>query len=341
VSHADIGRVFPEVVWHVEVPITRTAPAPMFLLSRLVRAHGFKVVLTGEGADEFLAGYDIFKEAKVRRFWARQPASQLRPKLLQRLYPDVMGSVDGRECYLAAFFRQHLTEIDSPIYSHVIRWQNNRRACRFLSQGARPTANALDGRAIEELLPARFRAWTHLAQAQYLETKIFLSQYLLSAQGDRVAMAHAVEGRFPFLDHRLVAFCNQLPETLKLRGLSEKYLLKKLGQRCLPPDIARRPKRPYRAPIHRCFFGHAHQDYVREILAPPQIKAAGLFDPAAVSRLVHKVENGHSLGETDDMALVGIISTQLLHRQFIDKFESRSLPENQPIKVCSNADLLN
>ena len=90
-THADIGRVFPEVIWHTETPLMRTAPAPMFLLSKLVRDSGYKVVLTGEGADEFLAGYDIFKEAKVRRFWARQPDSTWRPLLFQRLYPDMVG----------------------------------------------------------------------------------------------------------------------------------------------------------------------------------------------------------------------------------------------------------
>ena len=74
-SHEDIGRVFPDVIWHCETPLLRTAPAPMFLLSQLVNRSGYKVVLTGEGADEFLAGYDIFKEAKIRAFWSRRPAS--------------------------------------------------------------------------------------------------------------------------------------------------------------------------------------------------------------------------------------------------------------------------
>ncbi|MFH0878729.1 MAG: asparagine synthase (glutamine-hydrolyzing), partial [Lentisphaerota bacterium] len=88
-NHADIGRVFPDVVWHTETPVLRTSPAPMFLLSKLVNDCHFKVVVTGEGADEFLAGYDIFKEAQVRRFWARDPDSQRRPLLLRRLYPDI------------------------------------------------------------------------------------------------------------------------------------------------------------------------------------------------------------------------------------------------------------
>ena len=83
----DIGGAIEDVVWHAEKPILRTAPAPLFHLSRLVREHGYKVVITGEGADEVLGGYDIFKEAKVRRFWARDPDSKLRPLLLKRLDP--------------------------------------------------------------------------------------------------------------------------------------------------------------------------------------------------------------------------------------------------------------
>ena len=79
VSRADIARVFPDVVMHAERPILRTAPAPLYLLSRLVREHGIKVVLTGEGADEMFAGYDLFREAKIRRFWGRRPASRWRP----------------------------------------------------------------------------------------------------------------------------------------------------------------------------------------------------------------------------------------------------------------------
>src|SRR5204863_3137406 len=101
VTHADIGRVFPDVIWHTEAPLMRTAPAPMFLLSKLVRDSGFKVVLTGEGADEFLAGYDIFKEAIIRRFWAKRPDSRLRPMLLRRLYPDIGGLAGSTDSVLA------------------------------------------------------------------------------------------------------------------------------------------------------------------------------------------------------------------------------------------------
>jgi asparagine synthase (glutamine-hydrolysing) len=112
---ADIGRVFPEVIWHTEVPILRTSPVPMYLLSKLVRANNIKVVLTGEGSDEFLGGYDIYKEDKIRRFWAREPASALRPLLLRRLYPYIANVTRGGDAYLAAFFGQGLTETDRPL----------------------------------------------------------------------------------------------------------------------------------------------------------------------------------------------------------------------------------
>ena len=124
-------------------------------------------------------------------------------------------------------------------------------------------------------LPENFKRWEPLAQAQYLEITVFLSQYLLSSQGDRMGMAHSVEGRFPFLDVRLVEFCNALDPRLKLRCLREKWLLKKAAQPWLPDVIRRRPKRPYRAPIHRSFFNDQAPDYVRELLSPGALKGRG------------------------------------------------------------------
>jgi len=345
-THADIGRAFPDVIWHTETPIMRTSPAPLFLLSKLVRDYGFKVVLTGEGADEFLAGYNIFKEAKVRRFWARQPESGVRPLLLNRLYPYISDLARGGDAYLAAFFREGLVDVDAPDYSHAIRWRNTGRTKRFFSDDLRHAVQTSDvSKTSEVYYPPDFARWHPLHRAQYLEISIFLSQYLLSSQGDRMGMAHSVEGRFPFLDHRVVEFCNRLPPRLKLRGLTEKYLLKRLAREWLPDEIWRRPKRPYRAPIHRSFFPSPEEgtgggrdttlDYVRELLSPERVKATGLFKPAAVSQLVGKIERGARLSETDDMALVGILSSQLVHLQFVSDFKMPSpLTAADDVKVC-------
>jgi len=162
-----------------------------------------------------------------------------------------------------------------------------------------------------------------------------LSQYLLSSQGDRMGMGHSIEGRFPFLDYRLVEFCNALEPRLKLRCLREKYLLKQAALPWLPDLIRQRPKRPYRAPIHRSFFNDATPDYVEELLSPASIKAAGLFKPGAVEQLTSKVRAGAPIGETDDMALVGILSTQLVHHLFVNNFRlPEPLSAADRVKVC-------
>jgi asparagine synthase (glutamine-hydrolysing) len=329
-SHADIGRVFPEVVWHAETPIMRTSPAPMFLLSGLVREHGFKVVLTGEGADEFLAGYDIFKEAKIRRFWAGQPDSQTRPALFGRIYPWIAAL--NQSGYASAFFGLGLGDTGSRDYSHAIRWRTTARAKRFFSEELEAAARA--GAAhLEPAYPEAFDRWDPLHQAQYLEISVFLSQYLLSSQGDRMGMGHSVEGRFPFLDHRVVDFCNRVPPTLKLRGLTEKHLLKELSREWLPADISDRPKQPFRAPVHRAFFNDAPAEYLEELLSPAALAAAGCFKPQPVAQMVAKLKGGGALSETDDMALAGIISTQLVERQFVSGFRlSGALDDRDDVK---------
>ncbi len=338
-AYEDIARVFPEVVWHAETPILRTASAPMFLLSDLVHRNQFKVVVTGEGADEFLAGYDIFKEMKVRRFWARRPESTIRPLLLNRLYPDIEGL--SSSAFLAAFFKRWLDQTGSPFYSHIVRWTNTARALRFrLDYTGNPTT--LDWKSLASHLPAGFSAWSPLSQAQYLEVTTFLSSYLLSSQGDRMAMAHSVEGRYPFLDYRVIEFCNRLPSNLKLPGIREKWLLKQLGKRLLPTDIWRRTKKPYRAPIYRSFFYKGAPEYITSLLSEPQLKESALFEPASVEALMRKAGSGLKMSEVDDMALVGILSTQLLYQRFVKDFRLASLASDEKTRrVIRSSSILN
>ena len=289
----------------------------MFMLASLVREHKLKVVLTGEGADEFLGGYSIFKEAKVRRWWAAQPESRLRPMLLRRLHGEVVGMAQGSQPFLQGFFSNGLQEIDDPCYSHLVRWRSTARQKRFFSrevQAALSGHNSFD--ELSRVMEERLAGWDTLSKAQYVEAKIFLSQYLLSSQGDRVAMAHAVEGRFPFLDHRVVEFASTIPPDLKLRGLNEKYILKRAMRDLLPREITARTKQPYRAPISTSFFGPDAPAWVNEMLSESELTSAGLFDAHSVTKLVNKCRTSNQVSEGDNMALVGIISTQLLHRQF-------------------------
>jgi asparagine synthase (glutamine-hydrolysing) len=148
-----------------------------------------------------------------------------------------------------------------------------------------------------------------------------------------MAMAHSVEGRFPFLDHRVVEFCNRLPPELKLRGLAEKWLLKQLGHKLVPADVWRRPKQPYRAPIHRSFFNENTPEYVPELLSERALREAGLFNPGAVARLARKAQASARLSEVDEMALVGILSTQLVHHRFVEAFQPSLLSSSDCVKM--------
>jgi asparagine synthase (glutamine-hydrolysing) len=327
-SCEDIGRVFPSVIWHTEIPILRTAPAPLYLLSEMVHGQGFKVVLTGEGADEFLAGYDIFKECLIRRFWARQPKSAWRPTLLRKLYPylDKLQTVGG--AYQQRFFGQNFLDTENPTYSHDLRWQNTARVKRLFSPSVKAALlerrREPDGEMCERIeLPPDFSRWSPLARAQYLEVKIFLAEYLLSSQGDRMAMAHSVEGRFPFLDHRIIELCSQLVSRFKLFGLKEKYLLKRIMRGVLPEEIVDRPKQPYRAPIQACFFpGGKPLDWVAEALSPAAVRKSGFFDAEMVTLLAKKSQSPRPLTEMDGMALVAVLSTQLVYRLFLTEFQA-------------------
>jgi asparagine synthase (glutamine-hydrolysing) len=149
-----------------------------------------------------------------------------------------------------------------------------------------------------------------------------------------MAAAHSVEGRFPFLDHRVVEFGNRLKPGWKLRGLREKHVLRKATERLLPPDVADRPKQPYRAPIAASFFPDGRPlDWVAEELSVAATAAAGYFEPSAVARLTRKLQRFGTLSETDEMALAGVLSTHLLYREFVARrAEPATLNDQDDVK---------
>ena len=167
------------------------------------------------------------------------------------------------------------------------------------------------------MLPGGFEERDTLSKAQYLEDRLFLSNYLLSSQGDRMAMANSVEIRPPYLDVRLIDFLSRVSPRWKILGLDEKHILKKAFSSLLPASITKRTKQPYRAPIQKAFIGRLRSGVFREALSEDKIKDAGFFDPEKVGRLFKKVDSGSSTSETEGMALSGILSTQLLFGQYV------------------------
>ena len=340
-SHEDIGQAFADVVFHAETPILRTAPSPLYLLAQQVRREGYKVVVTGEGADEMLGGYDLFKEAKVRRFWAAEPNSRLRGLLLKKLYPYMPNLQAQSPAYLQAFFHVGADDLNSPFFSHLPRWRLGMQLKLFLNESFTEGDASKD--PYDDLvatLPSRFGDWHPFAQAQYLESTVLLPGYILSSQGDRMAMAHGIEGRFPFLDHRLAEFAGRLPPRWKMKGLCEKYLLKRAAGNLVAEEIVQRPKQPYRAPEAVAFFGTPDRPlrnpYAEEMLSTAEIEKNGVFRAKAVERLVHKARTGRAIGVKDNMALVGILSTQILVDRMIHNFQSTGKPP-QPAVVGDGA----
>jgi asparagine synthase (glutamine-hydrolysing) len=337
IRNSDIAELLPDVVWHAETPLTRSAPAPLLLLSRLVHDDGLKVVLTGEGADEVFGGYNIFREAKVRRFCARAPESTFRARLLERLYPYVAQDAARTRHMLQKFYETRPGDLQDPLFSHAVRWRNSGRNRTFLSPALLESVDGYDPlAAIRAGLPADFLRYDFLAQAQILEMQYFLSSYLLSSQGDRVAMASSVEIRLPFLDYRVIEFAFRLPPHWKVSGLKEKHILKEAARGVVPEEIRVRPKQPYRAPIRTSLLESAARGagggVLEELLSPEAVRRTGCFDPSKVERLVARCRTPGSASETQDMALVAILSTQLLHRRFVEDFP-RDVAADVPAKA--------
>ncbi len=321
VHRQDIAEVFPDVIRFTERPVLRTAPAPLFLLSRLVHRSGIKVVLTGEGSDELLAGYDLFREAKVRRFWATNPGSTWRPKLLERLYPYLARSPVSQQALTRAFFGRGLERARAPGFSHEPRWHGTAALKRLFSAELRAELGGRDAvKALLSDLPGDFARWPFLAQDQYLEARTLLSGYLLSSQGDRMLMGNSVEGRFPFLDREVIALANSLPPAFKLKVLDEKHVLKRVARELVTPEILSRPKQPYRAPDAFSFVGAQRPAWVDEVMSETALRDAGLFDAKAAAQLWAKClarKDDSQFSNSDNMAVVGVLSAQLLHRQLV------------------------
>jgi asparagine synthase (glutamine-hydrolysing) len=325
-SPKDISENFKDVVWHTESPLLRTAPTPMSILAKHVHEHNIKVVITGEGADELFGGYNIFKETKIKHFWAKDPQSKYRPLLLKKLYPYIPQISKANNNILKLFFGYKLSETTSPIYSHLLRWHNTSRINNYFSEDYKKALQ--DHHPISEIekeLEPKLKDYDYLTKAQWIELKFFMSKYLLSSQGDRMAMANSIEGRYPFLDHRVIEFCMNLNPDLKLNGLNEKYLLKKMMKGRLPESILNRPKQAYRAPIQSAFFSEDMPPYLNTMLSEEKIIDFGIFNPKHIAQLKKKMILNKQVSEIDNMAITAILSTQILYDLFINK----SIPKLQ------------
>ena len=318
----DIAAVFPDVVCHAERPILRTAPAPLFLLSRLVRDAGIKVVLTGEGADEMFAGYDLFREGKVRRFWARHPARRCAPAPARAALP------------VPRALARRAAGDGAPVLRAEPRARRARRASPTSRAGssdrgaqaallARRCARALGGRdargrAARRSARASSPRWSPLAQDQYLEIRTLLVGLPPLVAGRSHADGALGRGPLPVPRRDVVALANSLPAAYKLRVLDEKHVLKRAAAGLVPAAIIARKKQPYRAPDALSFVGAERAGVGRGALLDERaVRRRRRLRSRAPSRCsgrsaARRAGDGQ-FSNADNMALVGVLSTQLLH----------------------------
>jgi asparagine synthase (glutamine-hydrolysing) len=331
IGTADIAEDFPTAVMHAETALFRSAPVPMYRLSKEVRAAGIKVVMSGEGADEILLGYDLFRETKIRRFWARQPASRCRPQLLRRLYDYLPQYKNARYFNLMLdFYRPTLMQLDDPHYAMAVRWSNGKALESCFSQEVQDAARSCDPTNDLDLwLPLGYAGADDVERAQAIEAMTLLGNYLLSSQGDRMALANGVETRYPYLDLDFVRFAARLPRGLKLRGLKDKFILRQTYAGEIPEAVRNRKKFAYQAPEKKSFFpGGVLVEWAADLLRPERIAADGIFDPTYVEQycLAPPARDVGRQSFRNNMLFMIVLSTTLLIDRFVRARSAMRMP---------------
>jgi asparagine synthase (glutamine-hydrolysing) len=311
----DALATYPELIRAAESPVIDTSCAALLMLARSVNAHGYKVALTGEGADEWLAGYPWYKIHKLLGYLDVIPGIKLGP-WLRRAYLRLSGAPRISPALMAR--SQEAVGGPNPwldFYGLV-----SLSKLRFYG----PAMRAL----MEEHLPyadlglnrERMQRWHPLNRGLYVGARVHLPGLLLNAKGDRVAMNSSVETRYPFLDEEVFGFLARLHPRWKLRGFRDKHILRLLAERWLPKTIAHRRKAMFRAPFDS-FHAERLPPFVDQLLSPESLRKTGYFDPQSVQywrSAFRQMRPGAAQRVSVEMGLAGVVSTQLWHHTFLD-----------------------
>lgn len=313
----DLADAFEDAVRHTETVTINAHAAAKFLLSRFTREAGFKVVLTGEGADEVFAGYAPFRQDML----AFNPEGQ-DPDTLQVMMEKLKAEnevsaimMSGDEPSLPLL--QRTLGYEPAALTSLIPWMQR------LSKLTRDSFEGLDAaHMIERLLlhldrPERLRRLEPVHASMVLWTRTFLANYILVNLGDRAEMAHSVEGRLPFLDHQLVERVASWPVHVKIRGMDEKFILRQAVRDLIPDPVYRRQKHPFSSPPSTAEPGGPMMTLLQDIVAGQAMRDQPFYDPAAVQGLLTALPSlpaEQRLGA--DVLLMEIASLATLQRHF-------------------------
>src|SRR5258705_13379707 len=266
---------YPKLIEAAEAPVIDTSCGALLKLAERVHANCQKVVLTGEGADEWLVGYPWYKAARLMGFldivpglnlsdWARR--GYLRLNKVPHFPPEwrerVEGSVGGQNAWIDSYGLLAISKL------------------RFYSEQMCEVMN--DSHPWGELgFPLeKAKRWAPLNRGIWIAARVLLAGHLLQGKGDRVSMHSSVEVRYPFLDEEVFDFLASLHPDWKLRGFRDKHLLRLLAQRWLPRSVYRRRKAIFRAPLDS-FHIEPEPPFVSQLLSEESLRHTGYFDVAA------------------------------------------------------------
>jgi asparagine synthase (glutamine-hydrolysing) len=312
---AEVLKTYPRLIQAAEGPVIDTSSAALLLLAQEVNEHGYKVALSGEGADEWLAGYPWYKIHRVLNWLDFVPGVPL-SQLARRAYLRVTGAP---RFPWSAVRRIHQAIGGKNAWLEVYGLMGLSRP-RFYSPEMRAALADYTAYADLGLNVERMKRWHPLNRSLYLGARIHLSGLLLSGKGDRVAMHSSVETRYPFLDEEVFDFLAPLHPRWKLHGFRDKHLLRELARRWLPPEVAQRPKAMFRAPFDS-FHLNSAPTWVNQLLSPESLRKTGYFRTEAVDHwrlMVRDLRAGSNTRVSVEMGLVAVVATQLWHHTFID-----------------------
>jgi asparagine synthase (glutamine-hydrolysing) len=311
----DTLSTYPRLIQAAEAPVIDTSCAALLQLAQRVHTCGQKVVLTGEGADEWLVGYPWYKGAKVLGLFDIVPGFRLSDRArraylwLNRVpqYPpefrrEVEDSIGGPNAWIDAYGLLGLSKL------------------RFYTGPMRQMLETTNPWADLQIPLDRAKRWHPLNRGIWVAARVTLAGHLLQAKGDRVSMHSSVEVRYPFLDENVFGFLAGLHPRWKLRGLRDKHLLRLLAERWVPPSVYRRRKVIFRAPLDS-FHIEPEPKFVGQLLSEESLARTGYFDVAAVRhwrQAFRQMRVGSLPRLSVEMGLTAVVATQLWHHLFID-----------------------
>jgi asparagine synthase (glutamine-hydrolysing) len=318
VDDQDFFEALPRLIWHEDEPIAHPSSVPLYFVSRLARDH-VKVVLTGEGSDELLAGYGKYSRALIN-WHAGQRYAALVPDAMQawvreRVIPRLPSSARryAARSFLAMPHNQQAVFFDTFAGIPLARLQT-------LVDPAALAKSRAPYRTSEVWLERPASDTPLLSRVLYADLKTYLVELLMKQ--DQMSMAASIESRVPFLDHHLVEFAATLPPLTKLRGFKTKWVLREATRRYLPREILTRPKMGFPVPFGR-WMASGWQDVARDVLLDRRARERGVLAPAAVERLITEHVAGRS--NAGD-AIWGLLNLELWYRTFIDGGGIQTLP---------------